>query len=385
MAESFPTPTKRRRMDIDENDEDFHAQVKTHLEQKKSGQSKAAKRFASKVLKVVEGEKVQGVYTSSYMITLSSKTKDLWTMFEQGDQQQITSFFQPLQFKDAEAILFFNKSCLNTSFANVAIGWNNQTGNNDKLSTVRVIDSSVHFSFKSNSSMRMIVELYEIQGDKNLSTVTVSQKWADVWAAYAINTFHLGGAAGTGVIQAPVPTALHVSLGMVPQLLDDYKVKRTVFKFNPGEEAEYQIKGPKNYEMKSANKITGIGTDWNNWTFPGSGIRVMFRVISDINMAFYTGAAPGTSTQNANLSNNAFNIGHYANTNDNVSGVGSVNCEVTMRYKIDQPEGTTAAGLNFEPACVIYNDYATMTAGANLVIQTVVPGSGTAGADPPKD
>jgi len=381
MSSNYPTPTRPSRSMSMQVDENFDANQRTLREKRRFSETKQAKKFRSKVLKAVEGEKVSGRYISSFFISLSSKTINEWTTFEKGDLGTITNFFQPLQFKDAEGICFFGKVAEDATAVAPNDGWGTETNNNDKLATVRVLDSNVYMNFKSNSSMRMIVEIYEIQGDKNQPSTANDKN-------FIVNP----GAPGTNIQTVPTVTGLHSTLSQQTALLQDFKIKRTVIKFNPGEEAQHFIQGPKNYEMHSSNKILQDGT-WANWTYPNSGIHVMFRVISDINMAYYVEGAGAGAYINQNLSPFAFNISHYPNTIDFTGGAGTVNCEITRNYTIGQPEGSsiiTIPGIpptvniaNFEPACVIYNNLPVMVAG--YFVQTVVPGSGTAGDDAPRD
>lgn len=385
----YPTPRRNRQLprvytDIEmDNDIDFDAATRTHLERNQGGVSKATKRFQGKVLKALQGDKVSGEYISSYVTTLSSKTVNQWTVIEQGDRGSLPNFFQPLQFKDAQAIIFNNKVAAECTATAPGAGYGTEVGNLTQLQPVRVLNSSAFFSFKSNSSMKMIVEMYEVQGVTNIASNGTGANFQSYWTSYS-NVTLSAGAAGTDITVRPGFATLHSSISQIPALLSDFKVKRTVFKFNPGEEATHFIQGPKNYTMKPETKLKADGT-WGNWTSPGNGIHVLFRVIADHNFGYHTGVQPG-STANTNLANQEANIAHFKNTADIVSGCGTVNVEIVRKYKIEEPEGTptTAFGTNFTPACV-YLNYLPTIIDTRLVVQTVVPGAGTAGNDPPRE
>ena len=371
---------KRKRMDM--NDETFDAEVTTHFE-KKQTVNKKNKRFANQVMKVIDGEKVNGIYRSNFMATLPAANTNSWHTVERGDLGTVTDFFTPLQFKDAEGILFFNK--VPTDATNNTNGWYIQANNNDKLANVRVKNSTVSMRFKSNSTMKMIVEIYEVQGESTLPTPNAT--FAAYWNLYSSQTFKVLASVGkyTGTNTVNLLTS---TVGDVKSLLSDFKVKKTVMKFEPGEEATHFIQGPRNYLMNCANKINYDGT-WQEWTYPGSGIRVMFRIISDLNMMYYKDgvAEPGGSEANINITGAPkFNPGHWPNSNTALAGgPGAVMCEISRYYNIEQPEGTNnLTSTNFQPAMMEYLNYAIMVQ-PTATIQSVVPGSGTVGADPTRD
>jgi len=378
MSVLKPKPTIKIEDDYDEN---FVAKRKMYTERATRTQSKAQKRFDKRVLKALEGDKVSGRYISSMTVSLPCYVANEWTTIETGDKSQVLNFFNPIQFKDAEAVIFLGK--VGTNMTSAGNGYEVETGNNTRLAPVRVLDSSVYMSFKNNSTMKMILEVYEIQGDGCDAEVS-SVLFKNFYNAYATQTLK-AGAAGTDIITLPLLPTLHSNMNMVPSVLQDFKIKKTVMKFQPGEEQTHSIQGPRNYTQRTELKLLSTG-GWANWTLPGNGIRVMFRVISDINMAFYSsGTPPGTSDNNVNIGN-SFNINHYPNTlTASGGGPGCIIGEIVRHYHIEQPDGAvpTAAGgavVNFQPAVVFLQDYGTMTDNGVLEVMNLVPGSGTPGA-----
>lgn len=391
MQEATPQSKRQRSM----MDTEFDAVTKRFKETTLGPASKAEKRFARKVLKVVDGVKPTGQYISSFTCSIPLYLPNSWSVIETGDKGTLLSFFQPLQFKDAEAICFLKKVATDAT-AVAGTGWNNETGNNTKLANVRVVNSSVYMNFKSNSSMKMILEIYEISGKSTLSYFE-SQPFNLVWAAYVAETL-AAGAAGTNVVTGPIATCLKATISQVPSLLSDFNIKKTVIKFQPGEEASHFIQGPKNYTMNSSKKILSSG-GWPNWSLPGNGIKVMFRVTTDINMAYYTqGVPPDTSDNNVNVGAR-FNIGHWENTlTASDGGPGCIIADITRHYTVEAPDGTPPAAAipigapagvpaeeNFRPACVIFNNYGKMTENEHFRVMNMVPGTGTPGADPTRD
>lgn len=382
------TPTSSRKRNKPE-DTEFKAQRDYFVERAGSHASKSVEKFNKRVLKAINGDKPTGHYISTFTATLQCKINNAWHTVERGDANTYLTFFQPLQFKDAEAILFLNKQAVDCTTSTT--GWASTTGNNTKLSNVRVINSSVFMNLKSNSSMKMILEIYEVSGTSTASNLPETN-FGDIWNGYAASTLN-AGQPGTKIVGLPLVTAIRATINHVPAILQDFKVKKTVIKFQPGEEATHFIQGPKNYTMNSEKKILPDGS-WPNWTLPGNGIKVMFRVISDINMGYYTdGTAPATSEENLNLSSLKYNIGHFNNTSlASTGGPGGILCEIIRNYTIESPDGfppvpigAPAALENFRPACVLLNNYNIMTSSATLQVMNMVPGTGTPGADPTRD
>lgn len=368
-----PSSHKRQRTDAGL---DFSAILHSYKESKKGTVTKAQKRFTSKVLKVLDGDKVDGKYISIMTISLSLKTKNVWEVIEQGDLGQILSFFQPKQFLDAQAILFNKKGAFDATLTQPAVGWGSLTGNLTELQTVRVKDSTVFMSFKSNSTMKMILEIYEIQGESGLN-LPPATLFSTIWNQYALNTLD-DSTQTTNVVIRPLCTSLNAAITHLPALLQDYKIKKTVIKFQPGEEATHTMQGPKNYTMKPSNKIMSDGT-YANWSTKGSGTHVMFRVTTDINMGYYNGSGPIANSPNVNLQNNGYHIAHHANTilgTDTNGGPGGILCELKRYYKIEQPEGTRtdAQAINFQPTVCIFNNYGTLDT-TGLQVSNYVPGT----------
>lgn len=388
------TPQSKRQRSMS-MDTEFQAITKRFKEAKLGSQSKAEKRFIKKVLKVVDGVKPTGQYISSFAVSLPLYLPNSWSCIERGDQDTYLTFFNPRQFKDAEAICFLQKVATDaTTVANS--GWKNETGNNTRLANVRVVNSSVYMNFKSNSSMKMILEIYEISG-KSAVKLNEGENFRDVWNGYAGSTLS-PGAAGSKVVILPVSTALNATIGQVPAILSDFNIKKTTIKFQPGEEASHFIQGPKNYTMNSSKKILADGT-WPNWSLPGNGIKVMFRVTTDINMGYYvSGTPPVTSDTNLNVGAR-FNIAHWENTlTASDGGPGCIICDVKRHYTIEAPDGAppqvaipigAPAGVpaeeNFRPSCVIFNNYGFMTETPELSVMNMVPGTGTPGNDPSRN
>jgi len=131
-----------------QTDETYHAPT-SRTREVRSGRKAKRSRVERLVENALNGPKAIGTYKRVTPITLFQLVTNEWTTIERGDANQILSIFQPLQFKDAEAILFNNKAPASCTFGSVTSGWGDQTGNFDKLNNVNVKHSSVSLRFKS--------------------------------------------------------------------------------------------------------------------------------------------------------------------------------------------------------------------------------------------
>ena len=258
----------------------------TRKKHRSKAKVKAWKRFSTKVNKVIDKAQPYGYFNQVDIKRLDQDTINKWKVIKHDKD---LTFFQPGQFKDAEACCFNEKPI-------TATGWYDNSsvkpnGNFDTNNITHVIDSNVKFKFVNTSQHVTFVEMYICKAKKAATTnVTIApgplsegkdpvELWGDT-----LNTTSI-----RGNLLSDVTQALTSSHYQSKQLNAMYDVKLVKFKFEPGQVQTHFMQGPKNYRMDGSKKQAAGATNindpvWQNYLNPGSGVFVFFRVLNEVTL-----------------------------------------------------------------------------------------------------
>lgn len=252
--------------------------------------AKAYKSFSKKVRKIVNGDRPFGYHNITQFQTFPQVTTNQWTTYGGTDAGQNYEFFQPAQFKDAEAVCFNNKTPVLNGYQNTTVGI---AGNFDTNSKTFVSDSYVDYKFVNTSQFPTFVEMYICSAKKGNRT--------GVLAGLAVNQHPLANWENLGnqvdlVGDSLAPTSLNSCAAQAVGMNANWDYKLVKMKLEPAQVVTHRIQGPKNYTFDASTKlvpgqINGL-TDPVFTTFgnPGSGKVVFFRVITEL--ALDSGGTP---------------------------------------------------------------------------------------------
>ena len=326
-----------------------HSSAVVQVQHQRAGAkpSKADKRFEKKVLKVLKEPTATGKYTQVITQSLvqqaynqyNVQTNDIGSGTNGGLSQ--FEFFSPRQFKDAEAILFNNKTATWNSWATTTEGANQ---NFPAQMTTKVNGSSATFRFKNVSQHKTIVEMYICHGKGGGTT-----PWAD-WETSIVAS---GKYTINGLTTAPAAlnftTSTHVHMDKLEPFDSYWKVEKVVMKFEPGEEAFHLMKGPGGYMMDGPKKLQensaapgGAAPSWKGPDEKGAGVLVFFRTLNNLTLVTSTTGSQSNGTNRTQICHPP----HIFANGNAATAVGGVAMEITRHYNIEAPMGVTVALLD---------------------------------------
>jgi len=342
--------------------DDGHAEGtgRVHVTNNPQPLTKKQKRLARFIEKTVNGEDVTGVFKSVGTITIASNFTNQWSICTRDDMHQPLWFESPMQFKDAEAVLFnakiprANSWFTTTEYTTPGDGYNFKT-----MSPTHILNSSTYFKFTNQSQQRMILEMYIFRAK---STFIYGNNLEDAIKTYSNQSFrgrcYPDGYGGSNSLPFYY---LGGSFNDVPGLDDQFDIEKIGFRMDPGEMCGHVVKGPRNYTLKGETKtVTGAsGNPWKTPYYgPGNGYLVLFRTITDL--ALYSGGGTFAATnfndptdvledttafgKNRNLvaNINVFPL-HPKNKVGTDANAGAIVCEYTRRYRVRAPEAAPYA------------------------------------------
>lgn len=316
-SSSYPKSKKRR---LSYRDDHRSTKVKYTFQHPKI--SKYAEKFAKKVRSVVEGDKPLLKFVGRATITLQQKTANLVevpNIFDNGGG--VVRFFEPAYFKMLESVALNGQS-----FPSNPIGHETAVNLLDATVPLTVRSSAAKFHFRNHSQLTTTVQM--IMGKpKTISNQPFKNAMEDlVGNNFVSNTGSL--------LTSPL-----FRLGDTPFHDEKWDIEVVTMKFDPGEKAEYVLRGPFMYRI-GANKLqdnklisTTNGSDYKNALNPGCGVNVMFRVWTEQSLAY------GTTGSNNSNTGNICSVISKGHGNDQTTYIGAVAVDVRVSTTLETPEG----------------------------------------------
>lgn len=255
------------------------------LTPKQKRRKKTWKKFSNKVQQVITKAKPYGHRTIVQAMRLHQDTNNLWKTFEENPDPTFPNlgfhFFQPAQFKDAEAVLFNGKTDNPNGYLLTSVA---AAGNLATNTITHVVNSHVNWKFVNTSQHPTYLEMYICQATKGArqsnAPTTPLQLWVDT-----VTTVNLGGG-----LDANPTTNLTSSVRQAKGMLAAYDYKLIKIKLEPGQVATQFMQGPKNYRMDGSKKIQPGSPDidtptWRDFSTQGCGMTVFFRVLNEMTLS----------------------------------------------------------------------------------------------------
>lgn len=364
---TYPTPTKRRRNSVD------HSRAENtlhHRVQAKPKPSRATKRFERKVMHVLNGATPTGKYThtSTLYMPIVNDNKPTVIDTDMGDitsiatTEQKLSFFTPRQFKDAEGVLFNNKTPTYASWDTTTVADPVVSGTNcPTANVVKVNYSSVSFHFKNHSNRQITLEMYICYGKGPGTTPR-----ADIQTAFQTNGQIRVVDGGGASANTEYFGNFGINLEHIPAVSEKWDIKRIDWEFEPGEEAWHIMRGPCGYQMDGSKKNLGSSLTAPDWMTPsdqGAGCYVVFRYAADISLFSTSTGAYASIPQPYGTTPTKERVS-VARGGDKLTGgggdyVGGIACVIQRHYNIELPEGfVPSKPIN---SYVVWNGYGNPT------------------------
>lgn len=302
--------------------------TKAKLTKRQKYKKKKWKKFVKKVDLATDKQKPRGHYTITRRVNLQQINNDKWNIQDNDQNGTGMELFTPKKIKDAEAILFNNKTGTQNSFntTNWAVG----PGTNFNAGVVtKIISLSANVYLKNVSQHHTIVEMYLWHG-KSPTSINLLP---DTQFANVQNNI-LNGNENDPVVYGS--QFYHQT-----NLMKQWTYTKVVFDLVPGAECNHYIQGPKNMEWRGTNHIRAVGSTqaaplWNNPEIKGNGIALMFRTINKPTLS---------------VGGNVHRLPHAQ-----AIPWGGIACEIKENYTMAPPTTTNIAGDYRTETNYIVND-----------------------------
>lgn len=249
------------------------------------------KKFKTKVNKVIDKSKAYGYHNIVGSTHLFQDTINKWNVQYQstGTGTDLFSFFQPAQFKDAEAVCFNSKAPAIDGYKTTNV---TATGNFDTNNITHVIDSSVSWKFVNASQHPSYVEMYICSAKlgsrysfiDSIPRVVTAKRPDELWADTGVSL------TTRGELNASPSEDLTSCLAQAKLMLSSFDVRLVKFKLEPGQTQTHFMQGPKNYRMDGSKKVAPHSLadkttpTWRNWSSPNCGVIVFFRTLNELTL-----------------------------------------------------------------------------------------------------
>lgn len=265
---------------------------KKKLTKRQKAKKKKWKKFKSKVHQVIDKSRPYGYHTVLGATHLYQSTINKWNVQYQstGTGTDYFTFFQPAQFKDAEAVCFNAKTPAIDSYKTTNV---TPTGNFDTNNITHVIDSNVTWKFVNTSQHPTYLEMYicscksstRYASTASMPVAITAKRPDELWTDGATTSLTTRGELASNPV-----SDLTACLAQAKLMLQSFDVKLVKFKLEPGQIQTHFMQGPKNYRMDGTKKVAVHSTadkttpTWKNWSSPNCGLIVFFRTLNEMTL-----------------------------------------------------------------------------------------------------